>query len=151
MPDPFIASIHELDFSPRSAPFPSPADWRDQVLYELMVDRFDDHRIDPPPATSKTPHMAGPVDPANGLCFQGGTLKGIARRLDYLKDLGRMAVPTLYVVGAEDAGAPPDVMRAMAAATPGARLEVVPEAAHIANLDNASGFARAVAAFLGLA
>jgi glycosidase len=92
MPDPFIASIHELDFSPRSAPFPSPADWRDQVLYELMVDRFDDHRIDPPPATSKTPHMAGPVDPANGLCFQGGTLKGIARRLDYLKELGVTAV-----------------------------------------------------------
>ncbi len=72
------------------------------------------------------------------------------KRLDYLKDLGRLAVPTLYVVGAEDGGAPPAVMQAMADATPGARMETVPEAAHIANVDNAKGFEKAVSGFLGL-
>ena len=73
------------------------------------------------------------------------------KQLDYLKDLPRLAVPTLYVVGAEDAGAPPDVMQRMAEATPGARLAVVPNAAHIANIDNSAGFNEAVAEFLGLA
>ncbi len=92
MPDPFIPTIRDLDFTPTSAPFPSPADWRDHILYELMIDRFDDHRIDPPPATSRTPHSSAPLDPANGLCFQGGTLRGITRRLDYLKDLGVTAL-----------------------------------------------------------
>jgi 3-oxoadipate enol-lactonase len=72
------------------------------------------------------------------------------KQLDYLKDLPRMTVPTLFVVGAEDAGAPPDVMQRMADAVPGARLAVIPNAAHVANIDNAPGFHEAVAEFLGL-
>jgi 3-oxoadipate enol-lactonase len=72
------------------------------------------------------------------------------KKLDYLKDLPRLTVPTLFVVGAEDAGAPPDAMRVMAEAVPGARLAIVPNAAHIANIDNTAGFYEAVADFLGL-
>jgi 3-oxoadipate enol-lactonase len=72
------------------------------------------------------------------------------KKLDYLKDLSRIAVPTLFVVGSEDAGAPPDVMQRMAEAVPGARLAVVPGAAHLANIDNAAGFYEAVADFLEL-
>jgi 3-oxoadipate enol-lactonase len=72
------------------------------------------------------------------------------KNLDYLKDLPRLTVPTLFVVGAEDAGAPPDVMQRMADAVAGARLAVIPNAAHVANIDNAPGFHEAVAAFLGL-
>jgi 3-oxoadipate enol-lactonase len=70
--------------------------------------------------------------------------------LNYLKDLPRLTVPTLFVVGAEDMGAPPDAMRVMADATPGSRLAVVPNAAHVANIDNAAGFHDAIADFLGL-
>ena len=70
------------------------------------------------------------------------------KTLDYLKDLGRMTVPTLYVVGAEDSGAPLPVVQAMADATPGARIAVVPDAAHIANIDNPPGFAAALRGFL---
>jgi 3-oxoadipate enol-lactonase len=73
------------------------------------------------------------------------------KRLDYLKDLPRMRVPTLYVGGAEDAAAPPEAMEAMAKATPGARFTPVPDAAHIANIDNQPGFHAAVAEFLELA
>jgi 3-oxoadipate enol-lactonase len=72
------------------------------------------------------------------------------KRLDYLKDLGRITAPTLFVVGADDAGAPPDVMARMAEAVPGARLAVLPDAAHIANVDNAPGFLDAVGDFLEL-
>ncbi|HEX8166143.1 MAG TPA: 3-oxoadipate enol-lactonase [Beijerinckiaceae bacterium] len=72
------------------------------------------------------------------------------KRLDYLKDLARIAVPTLFVVGAEDMGAPPDVMRRMAEAVPGAKLVTIPDAAHLPNLDNTLAFNEALAGFLGL-
>lgn len=72
------------------------------------------------------------------------------KTLDYRKDLGRVAVPTLFVVGEEDAGAPPAVMRDMAGAVAGARLTVVPGSGHLPNVDNAAGFEAAVAEFLEL-
>ncbi|HEY0354063.1 MAG TPA: alpha/beta fold hydrolase [Enterovirga sp.] len=72
------------------------------------------------------------------------------KTLNYLKDLGRIGVPTLYVVGAEDSGAPVPVMQAMADATPGGKLAIVPDAAHIANVNNPDGFAGAISAFLSL-
>jgi 3-oxoadipate enol-lactonase len=72
------------------------------------------------------------------------------KRLDYLRDLHRIAVPALFVCGAEDAAAPPAVMREMAERTPGAQFAEVPRAAHLPNIDNADGFAEAVSDFLGL-
>ncbi len=72
------------------------------------------------------------------------------KQLDYLKDLGKLRLPVLYVVGTEDAGAPPDVMRAMCEATPGAKFAEVPDAAHIANVDNPAGFNAAISDFLNL-
>ncbi|MFL5196906.1 MAG: 3-oxoadipate enol-lactonase [Microvirga sp.] len=72
------------------------------------------------------------------------------KRLDYLKDLGAIAVPTLFVVGAQDMGAPPEVMRRMAEAVPGAKLVIIPDAAHLPNLDNTLAFNEAIAGFLAL-
>ena len=59
------------------APFPSPADWRDQWIYFVMVDRFNNPAA--PPRFS--------WDGAHG-AFQGGTLNGIREQLDYLQKLG---------------------------------------------------------------
>ena len=70
------------------------------------------------------------------------------KTLDFLKDLGRLTVPTLYVVGAEDGAAPRPAMQAMADATPGGRLAIVPDAAHIANVNNPEGFAEVLNGFL---
>lgn len=72
------------------------------------------------------------------------------KQLDYLKDLHRLDLQTLYVVGNEDSGAPPEVMKNMAEQTRHGELAVVPNAAHIANLDNASGFNAAIGTFLGI-
>jgi glycosidase len=63
-------------------PFPSPQDWRDQWIYFLMIDRFND------PAA---PPRHVPFDRDVGE-FQGGTFNGVRDQLDYLKELGVGAV-----------------------------------------------------------
>ena len=70
------------------------------------------------------------------------------QRLDYLRHLGGLTVPTLYISGAEDVGAPPEAMQAMAAATPGAEYACIPEAAHIVNINAPAAFDSAVNDFL---
>ena len=63
-------------------PFPSPADWRDQWIYFLLVDRFDN-----PAAPPRNPPFDGPCN-----LFQGGTFDGVRRQLDYLGHLGVGAI-----------------------------------------------------------
>jgi glycosidase len=85
------------NLQPRGDVFPSPVDWRDQVLYFLLPDRFSDggetqcplyDRANPEQfrATDRRAWMEA------GKKFQGGTLKGIASKLDYLKGLGVTAL-----------------------------------------------------------
>ncbi len=64
------------------APFPSPQDWRDQWIYFLMLDRFNN------PAA---PPRQLPYDSIYGQ-FQGGTFNGVRQQLSYLKDLGAGAI-----------------------------------------------------------
>ena len=72
------------------------------------------------------------------------------RGVDYLKDLGKVSLPVLYVVGGADKGAPPAVMRAMADATPGASLVEIPGSGHIPTFDAPDAFNAAIAPFLGI-
>lgn len=64
---------------------PSP-DWRDQVIYFLMIDRFDDGD------RSNNDQGAGEFNPSDGSRYSGGDLKGVIRRLDYIRGLGATAV-----------------------------------------------------------
>jgi glycosidase len=64
----------------------SSPDWRDQVVYFLMIDRFDDG--DP----SNNDQGADEHDPADHRKFSGGDLRGITRRIDYIRGLGATAV-----------------------------------------------------------
>ena len=88
MPAPTTTS--GLDFRPAAPLHPSPEDWRDQFLYFLLVDRFDSGADGIPPYTPGQDN--GAADPATRGRFQGGTLKGITRRLDYVRDLGCTAI-----------------------------------------------------------
>jgi 3-oxoadipate enol-lactonase len=72
------------------------------------------------------------------------------KRLDYLKDMGRIATPSLFVVGREDLGAPVAAMQEMAARVPSAQLAIIDNAAHLPNVDNATAFNATIAPFLGL-
>lgn len=68
--------------------------------------------------------------------------------LDYLKDLGRLKAPVLYICGSEDLGAPKEAMAAMAAATPEASLTVLEGLAHVPNMENPAAFGSALADWL---
>ena len=69
-------------------------------------------------------------------------------RLDYAKDLARIAAPTLVIAGELDAGTPPAMSEAIARGIPGARLTVLPGAAHLAAVEAPERFDAAVGAFL---
>ncbi len=79
----------ELQFRANVALHPSPADWRDQFIYFLLVDRFDNDAADVP---AYRPGIPTGRDPAQGGLFQGGTLRGVMRRLDYIQGLGCTAI-----------------------------------------------------------
>jgi 3-oxoadipate enol-lactonase len=70
------------------------------------------------------------------------------KTLDYLRHLGRMHPPVHYMVGSEDMGAPKEAMAAMAEATPGASLTVLPGLAHIPNMEDPSAYNASVSAWL---
>lgn len=61
-------------------------DWRDQVVYFAMIDRFDDG--DP----HNNDQGTGEYDPRDGAKFSGGDLRGLTRRLGYIQGLGATAL-----------------------------------------------------------
>lgn len=62
-------------------PFPSSEDWRDQTIYFIMTDRFNNPDVKP---KSKWDERYND--------FQGGTFNGICEKLDYIKSLGFSAI-----------------------------------------------------------
>lgn len=62
-----------------------------------------------------------------------------------------IAVPTLVLCGEEDQVTPPDLSRELAAAIPGAELELITGAGHLSNLEQPRAFNDAVGEFVGRA
>lgn len=69
-------------------------------------------------------------------------------RPDAVPGLARIAVPTLVLVGSEDAITPTSEAEALAAGIPNASFEIVPAAGHLANLEHPAAFNTAVGRFL---
>jgi glycosidase len=63
-----------------------PPDWRDQVLYFVMTDRFSDGE------PSNNDQKAGEYAPSKESHYNGGDLKGITDKLDYIRGLGATGV-----------------------------------------------------------
>jgi pimeloyl-ACP methyl ester carboxylesterase len=75
-------------------------------------------------------------------------LAGLASRADSSTTLREIRVPTLIVCGAEDVLTPPAESEAMQRAIAGSRLEIIPRAGHLANLENPEPFNTTLLGFL---
>jgi alpha-amylase len=85
------ASVLSKDSGPRAMP-PVDAATTDQSFYFVMTDRFNDGD----PANNDgglggDPQVSG-YDPTNSAYYQGGDLKGIENKLDYIQGLGVTAI-----------------------------------------------------------
>jgi pimeloyl-ACP methyl ester carboxylesterase len=78
-----------------------------------------------------------------------GALRAMAERPDSTPLLGSIDVPTLVVGGAEDAVTTPTVLRAMAAAIPGCRIEILEHGGHLCPLERPAAFNHVVREYLG--
>jgi glycosidase len=95
-------SVSVVQLPRRAAYLPSPADWRDEVIYFLLPDRFSDGGEGARPLVDpKNPRANRPAGlqwsdwaASGGGRFQGGTIKGLTSKLDYIKGLG---ATTLWV------------------------------------------------------
>ncbi len=78
-----------------------------------------------------------------------GTLIALAGRTDTTHVLPQITVPTLILVGEHDTLTPPSASQAMNERIPNAEMHVIPNAAHMSNLENPEEFNRHVLDFLG--
>ena len=88
------------------------------------------------------------ANPAAGFI---GALEAMKHRPDATAELSGITVPTLVVVGENDALSPPDVARDMHERIRGSELAVLPGAGHLSNLEAAGDFNAAVEDFLARA
>ena len=73
----------------------------------------------------------------------------VLNRSDYRSGLAAIRVPTLVLVGREDAITPPEHAKALVAAIPGARYVEVPDCGHLSTLERPEAVTAALAEFLG--
>jgi 3-oxoadipate enol-lactonase len=73
---------------------------------------------------------------------------GAIERMDLRGGLPGVTAPTLVVAGAQDPATPPEHGELIASLIPGARLEVLPRAAHLGNLERPEAFTPLLVGFL---
>jgi 3-oxoadipate enol-lactonase len=78
-----------------------------------------------------------------------GGLLAMRERRDYTSLLPGFILPALAIGAEGDKAAPPDNARTIAAGIPGCRLAIIPDAGHLANLENPGAFNAALLEFLG--
>jgi 3-oxoadipate enol-lactonase len=105
-------------------------------------------------APSTRERMPGVVDRVRAMMLgtnprgAAAALRGMAARRDQTDLLPEISVPTLIVVGTEDALTPPSDAETMHAKIEGSRLVKIEGAGHVSNLERAEDFNRAMGEFL---
>jgi len=77
-----------------------------------------------------------------------GALMAMAERPDSVPLLAQIACPVLVITGELDGPTPPADGKIMAERIPGARLEIIPRAGHLSNLEEPEAFNRTLLDFL---
>jgi 3-oxoadipate enol-lactonase len=96
------------------------------------------------PEIARIGEMIG-ATPAPGYIGCSHAIKGI----DFLDRLGEIKVPTLVIAGADDPATPVSAARDIQSHIPGAKLVVIENAAHLANVEQPEAFNQALRDFLG--
>lgn len=78
----------------------------------------------------------------------GVILEGLVRRDSVIENLPGISVPTLVIVGAEDASLPVDCSREISKGIPGSALSIVPEAGHLSALEEPEAVNTEIMGFL---
>jgi glycosidase len=86
---PAITSVNDIDLTPTLGKTYCTIDreWREEFIYFLLVDRFQDDEIRVP---VNTPDRSQGITTPD--TFYGGTIRGITRNLDYIATLGCTAI-----------------------------------------------------------
>lgn len=84
-----LISINDIDLSAKSGKVywkNGNREWREEFIYFLLVDRFHDDLERKPERSADRQEGFGTAEQLQKIC--GGTLKGITKHLDYIRDLG---------------------------------------------------------------
>ena len=116
-----------------------------KALVDGTIERWftADFRASGSPEIARIGAMIG-ATPAPGYAGCSYAIKGI----DFLDRLKAISVPTLVMVGADDPATPPSAAREIQQKIPGAKLVVIENAAHLANVEQPKAFNRALRNFL---
>ena len=115
------------------------------VVDAMMPKLFSEETLNRRPTLITRVRAAMEHNSARGVA---GALRGMAQRPDRTAVLATITVPTLVLVGAHDVITPPEESRKLAAAVPGAQLVIIPEAGHLAPLENPEPVNEAILGFL---
>ena len=69
-------------------------------------------------------------------------------KIDVTNRLKELELPALVICGEQDPATPPAMAKAIQQALPGAKLALIPQAAHLANIEQPEAFNRALGGFL---
>ncbi len=115
------------------------------AIHDAVAARYfsDDFRAKHPERVAKVMgrFLQTPVEGYLGCC------DAIAN-LDFSGDLPRMRARTLVIAGGADVGTPPAMSEVLATKIPGARLAIIPGAAHLSAVEKPVEFAQLVREFL---
>jgi 3-oxoadipate enol-lactonase len=125
-------------------------DLADRLLREGMKGYADEvlHKMVAPYADQEVAAHVHRMMTATNPEGAAAALRGRAERPDYRDLLTRVTVPSLVVVGRDDAYTPVSDAEAMHRALPQSTLKVIESAAHMPNLERPAEFNAALAAYL---
>ncbi len=119
----------------------SAADVIEQMLPKMVSAETRRHR---PEVVEEVRRIASAQTPSGII----GALRAMRDRPDATDLLSALTVPTLVIVGSEDALTPPSLAEGLASRLPQARLVKIPAAGHLANLEQPQAFNQAMESFL---
>jgi 3-oxoadipate enol-lactonase len=122
------------------------AEWGSPRVAEMMGPK-----LFAPATFEKMPEVVAAVREVVGRTSPAGIAaaqRGMAARPDMTGLLPKIAVPTLVVVGAQDAISPPAEMKSIAAAISGAEFVVIPVSGHMTTMENPAAVNGALAEFV---